>query len=209
MPARSAPVPAPPSNLPEEPEKTTSEVILDSPSDAVAADAVTVDDNTDDVIEAALRNVSVKDVITRLEMLVSIYNQREISRQLAVLDIMMDRIGLASFFPSLGEAMSKALEANQYIGNRLEEILTKLKGSVDIPSASNWIENRQEDHPETAGIRQRLEEEDAQEEQRKQMRKEREMARLQDQAPAAKTQDELTALPQPSHVEKVAPIKTR
>lgn len=135
--------------------------------------------NADDVIDAALNNITIQDVIQRLEALVTIYNQRDISRQLAILDIMMDRLGLASFFPQLGEAMGKALEANQYIGNRLEEVLGKLKGSLDIPVSTEWVETPRQENPATAGIRSRLESEQAQEEQRKEQRKQKEIAKMQ------------------------------
>jgi hypothetical protein len=166
-------------------------------------------DNTDDIIEAALRNVTINDVINRLEMLVSIYNQREISRQLAILDIMMDRLGLASFFPSLGEAMSKALEANQYIGNRLSEILAKVKGSVDAPGASEWIEVSTESHPETSGVRSRLEQEKAQDEKRKEQRKQQELAKMQGGVNAPTAVGEAEDLQRPSRVEKAPKLEVR
>lgn len=183
------------------------------PQQVESGDEPIEDDNTDDVIEAALKNISISDVINRLEMLVSVYNQREISRQLAILDIMMDRIGLASFFPSLGEAMSKALEANQYIGNRLSEILTKVKGSVDAPGVSEWIEVSDENHPETTGMRARLEQEKAQEEKRKAQRKQQELAKMQGAdvggvktpTPAGESAD----LQQPSRVEKAPKLEVR
>lgn len=143
----------------------------------VSAD-VDEEDNTDDVIEAALKHVTINDVITRLEMLVSIYNQREISRQLSILDIMMDRIGIASFFPSLGEAMSKALDANQYIGNRLEEILTKLKGSLNMPKASEWIEVRNPVVPESSTIQDQLKKQQESEDRLRNLRRQKEVAKL-------------------------------
>lgn len=205
---QAAPVPRAP-QAPQAPVEPESDVAIEPDEEAPAGD------NTDDVIEAALKSVNVNDVITRLEMLVSIYNQREISRQLAILDIMMDRIGLASFFPQLGEAMSKALEANQYIGNRLQEILGKVKGSVDAPGADEWIEVTPEDHPETEGIRNRLKEKQEKEEARKEMRKEREMARMEGGEPQAQTAQptrppgEEAELQRPSRVEKAPPIRTR
>jgi hypothetical protein len=198
--ARPAPAPIPREPVgdvtPDEPEATERPV-----------------DNTDDVIEAALKNVSIEDVVNRLEMLVSIYNQREISRQLAILDIMMDRIGLASYFPQLGESMSKALEANQYIGNRLQEILGKVKGSMETPGASEWIEVRQQNNPETEGMRQRLDQKQQQEEKRKEMRKEREAAKLEGRAPEAPAPapqiGDTADLQRPSRVERAPRLEVR
>lgn len=205
--------------VPRAPQAPQAQAPVESESDGAIEpdDEAPTGDNTDDVIEAALKSVNVNDVITRLEMLVSIYNQREISRQLAILDIMMDRIGLASFFPQLGEAMSKALEANQYIGNRLQEILGKVKGSIDAPGADEWVNVTPENHPETEGIRNRLKEKQEKEEARKEMRKEREMARMEggeatpQAQPAQPTRPagEEAEFQRPSRVEKAPPIRTR
>jgi hypothetical protein len=169
-----------------------------------------VEDKTDDVIEAALKGVTVDDVISRLEMLVSIYNQREISRQLAILDIMMDKIGIASFFPSLGEAMSKALEANQYIGNRLAEIMAKVKGSINMPGASQWIEVQQQNNPESSKIRGRLEEQQMKEDRARELRRQKDMAKLEGK-PANETPPIGTSadLNRPVKVEKAPPIQVR
>ena len=187
-----------------------------------AEEAGVPDDNTDDIIDAALKNVTIDDVVSRLEMLVSVYNQREISRQLAILDIMMDRLGLASFFPALGEAMSKALEANQYIGNRLEEILGKVKGSVGVPDANKWIEPTPEKpNPQTAGIQQRLQQQEDEEEKRREMRKQKDLAKMQgggqQQVPvgpetaaaAGPPVGQAPELQRPARVEKAPPIRTR
>jgi hypothetical protein len=136
------------------------------------------EDKTEDLIDAALRTISIHDVIKRLEMLVKVYNQREISRQLAILDIMMDRAGLASFFPSLGEAMGKALESNQYIATRLSDILTKLKGSLGT-SGEEWIAPREQEYnPETEQIKQNLTQQQEEEDRKRELRKQRDMDRL-------------------------------
>jgi hypothetical protein len=206
-PAPTPVAPAPPAPAP------VKDVVIDP--EEVPKQPEQAKDNTDDVIEAALKNVNVNDVISRLEMLVSVYNRREISRQLAILDIMMDRLGLASFFPALGEAMSKALEANQYIGNRLQEILGKVKSSVEAPGADEWVEITPENQPqETEGVRQRLQHSIDKEEARREMRKEREVARMEGGEPGpvpqvARPVGEEAELQRPSRVEKGPPIRTR
>lgn len=172
-----------------------------------------IDDNTDDVIDAALKNVNINDAVRRLEMLVSIYNKRELSRQLGILDIMLDRLGIAAYFPSLGEAMSKALEANQYIGNRLGEILSRIKGSVDSPGASEWVESNKNDNPETEGLRNRLEQDKIKEDQRKELRKQQDLAKSQGiEPPTANplpTVGESADLQKPSRVEKAPKLEVR
>jgi hypothetical protein len=209
--AQDAPPPPPPP--PQEVAVEAPEPTPDQP-----------EDNTDDVIEAALRNVSVNDVINRLEMMVSVYNKRELSRQLSILDLMMDRLGLASHFPELGEAMSKALDGNQYIGTRLESVLGKIKGSVDVPAANKWIEPTPDvNRPDTAGIRQRLEQQEADEEKRREMRKQKDLAQQPGQpgqapgamprgpenAAAAAPLGQAVELQSPARVEKAPPINTR
>ena len=163
LPERPAPVPE------DKGEISVSEGDLEKP--------VTVDDRTDDVIEAALSKITIQDVIQRLEMLVSVYNQREISRQINILDIMMDRVGLASFFPALGEAMGKALDSNQYIATRLEDILAKLKGSVESSGAAEWLEPNRTSTPQSEAVRKDLEARESEEEARKERRRQKEISK--------------------------------
>lgn len=89
---------------------------------------------TDNLLEAALSNVTLNDVIGRLETLANLFRTREIPRQLAIIDLMMDRLNISAFFPSLAEASSKSLESNQYALTRVEEILSKLRGAVKTPA---------------------------------------------------------------------------
>lgn len=129
----------------------------------------------DDAIDVALQNITVKDVIDNLEMLASFYKKREMSRQLSFVDIMMDRLGIGSFFPEMGEAMSKGLEANQYIGTRIEDILSRLRGVIDHPGAEKMMNEDPRPAPaETAQLRGALEQEKQREEARKQRRREKE-----------------------------------
>jgi len=208
--AQEAPLPPPPPEVAPPPPQPV-EVEAPPPENEVA------EDNTEDVIDAALKGVTVTDVVNRLDMLVSIYNKREIARQLSILDIMMDRLGLSSFFPALGEAMSKALESNQYIGSRLEGVLTRLKGSIEVPGASQWIEPKTvEMNPETTGIRNNLQKKKDDEEQRKELRKQQDIAKLQggaagpDVGPAAVPVGESADLQKPvSTIERAPKIDVR
>jgi len=206
--------PPPPANeaVPIEVEAPIeAEVEATPPTEEVA------EDNTEDVIDAALKGVTVNDVVNRLDMLVSIYNKREIARQLSILDIMMDRLGLSSFFPALGEAMSKALESNQYIGSRLEGVLTRLKGSMEVPGASEWIAPKPvEMNPQTTSIRNDLQRKKDEEEQRKELRKQQDLAKLQggaagpDVGPAAVPPGESADLQKPvSRIERAPKIDVR
>lgn len=195
-----ASVPAPVTTVPLEQKSMPDEVSI------VVDETTPSEDNTDDVIEAALNHISINDVISRLEVMVGIYNKREISRQLAVLDMMMDKLGLASFFPGLGEAMAKALEGNQYIGSRLEGILTKLKGSAQAPEAMDWISQNKDEiaNKETQSIKQKLIQDEIKENERKEQRK------LKEQQPATVPAGEISPeLQSPVEIEKAPAIKTR
>jgi hypothetical protein len=130
---------------------------------------------------------------------------------------MMDRLGLSSFFPALGEAMGKALESNQYIASRLEGVLTRLKGSINIPGANEWINSQPaEANPQTAGIRNNLEQKDQEEQQRKEMRKQQDIAKMKggaagpDVGPAAVPVGESADLQKPvSRIERAPKIDVR
>lgn len=179
-----APIPTPPVAKPIPvpkpipiPESEQDIIKVDDTEEGVMEGADKPDDKTDDVIDAALSNISANDVIERLEMLLGIYNQREISRQLSILDIMMDKLGFAAFFPQLGEAMNKALESNQYIATRLADVLSKLKGSIKTPSTDSWVDNTEPTSAENMQIQQNLIEQENKEEERRELRKQREIAK--------------------------------
>jgi hypothetical protein len=87
-----------------------------------------------DTFEGKMNNVlqglKVEDVIKKLEQLSKVFKVREIPRQLSIVDMMLDSLGIASFFPQLSEATNKSLESNNYISSRIEQILTQLKGTI-------------------------------------------------------------------------------
>ena len=109
-----------------------TEQAVEQPVDNEFADTK-VHEKTDTLLEHALSQVTVNDVINRIENLVNLFRTREIPRQLAIIDIMMDQLNLSAFFPSLAEASSKTLDANQYALTRIEDILAKLKGTIKVP----------------------------------------------------------------------------
>lgn len=173
--AQEAAMPAqPPVPEPQlQPEAAAQEAGLEVSEDEIKESAGT---QVDDVIDSALQNITIKDVIDNLEMLASFYKKREMSRQLSFVDIMMDRLGIGSFFPEMGEAMSKGLEANQYIGTRIETVLSRLRGVIGHPGADKMMEE-QPAPAETAQLRRALEQEKQREEERKQRRREKEEAK--------------------------------
>jgi hypothetical protein len=131
----------------------------------------------DSRVNQVFSNISVSDVVSKLEDLAKVFKTREIPRQLGIIDMMLDSLGLASYFPSLSEATNKALESNNYISTRVEDILSKLRGSM----ASNEIDLKGGDtpeRPEVKGIKNNLQQSEDKEKARKQMRKDQESAEL-------------------------------
>ncbi len=194
-----APDVAPPMPVPQDGDITVTE-----------EEAVGPEDKTGDIIDDALEHVTIDDAINLLEMLVGVYKQREIPRQLSKLDMVMDQLGLVAFFPQLGEAQSKALETTQYVSTRLEDILGKLKGSIQSSEADSWVEKEREVDPQTLAVQNELQESQEKEKQRKEMRKQKSDEKL-DKGPAAggvgeQNQQELS---QPTPVEPGKAVQVR
>lgn len=127
----------------------------------------------DNMIDAAFKNLTVNDVVAKLEDLAKIFKTREVPRQLAVVDMMLDSLGLASFFPSLSEATNKSLESNNYISTRIEDILSKLRGAIKTKEIDLRGDN-QEDNPAVQGIKNTLQQNEEKEKMRKEKRKQQE-----------------------------------
>lgn len=185
-PPAEAPEPLTPPALEPDAAKPAKPVPAKTPSDKAVDLEVTEDDlkpkpsaetpaasDFDSKVNTLLAGLSVNDVISKLEELSKIFKTREIPRQLSIVDMMLDSMGLASYFPGLSEAQNKALESNNYISTRVEDILSKLRGSVatkdiDLKGAGT------PDNPEVAGIKGKLQQDEDKEKARKQMRKEQE-----------------------------------
>jgi hypothetical protein len=122
-------------------------------------------------VDAVFSNITVADVVAKLEDISKIYKTREVPRQLGIVDMMLDSLGLASYFPALSEAINKALESNNYISTRLDEILSRLRGAVPSNTAID-LKGGDAEKPEVAGIKKNLTDTDEKEKRRKQQRKE-------------------------------------
>lgn len=131
----------------------------------------------DNRIDAVFANITVADVVAKLEDLSKIFKTREVPRQLGIVDMMLDSLGLASYFPSLAEATNRALDSNNYISTRVEDILSKLRGSMATKDV-DLTGGDEVDRPEVAGIKKNLQDDADKEKARKQMRKDQETAEL-------------------------------
>jgi hypothetical protein len=74
-------------------------------------------------------SVDLSVVIQRLEGLTKMLKSRDLIRDMASADILLNELGLASYFPELGDSQSKLIEAFSYASNRVEAIVSKLRGT--------------------------------------------------------------------------------
>ena len=135
----------------------------------------------DGMLSAVFSNLTMEDVIAKFEDIAKYYKTREMPRQLAMADMMLDSLGLAAFFPSLSEATNKSLEANNYISSRLEEILAKLRASIKTVETEPA---EKKSSPEMDKAKQVLKDQEDKDISKKQMRKD-----LEDQAMEEKMKD--------------------
>jgi hypothetical protein len=124
----------------------------------------------DHIINSAFSDLTIDDVVAKLEDLAKIFKTREIPRQLAIVDMMLDSLGLASFFPALSEASNKAIESNNYISSRVEEIISMLRGTMETRELDLKKDNRNVS-PEMEVFKQNLQEQEEREKTQKQSRK--------------------------------------
>lgn len=88
----------------------------------------------DVMIDDALANITIKDVVDKLEDTVSMFRNRQLSRELMMIDLMLHRLGLSSLFGELSEAQQKTLDASNYVLSRLEKILSQLNSAITKPN---------------------------------------------------------------------------
>ena len=148
-------------------------------------------ENFDSYIDKAFENLSVTDIVNKLNDLTKIFKTREIPRQLSTIDMMLDHLGLSTYFPSLAEATNKSLESNQYILSRIEDIASRLQGSleskeIDLSQATKSPST----DPETMKVKNDLEQKSEKEKERKRLKKEMEDKSL-DESGEAKEKPEI------------------
>ena len=182
-PLNPAPVAPPAAEEPAAPE--VAEEPIEVTEDEIAAPTAPPEGEKTDTgggdfnakMDSMMANVSISDIVAELEDLAKVFKVREIPRRLALVDMMLDSKGLASYFPSLSEAQNKALEYNNYISSRVEDILSKLRGALSTKDVDLKGGNVPES-PEVAGIKNKLQSDEEKEKARKQMRKDQEAAEL-------------------------------
>lgn len=209
-PPPAPPPPPPPVKKPVDkpPTPPVDEETLEVTEDDIKSSPKPISNTTDfdSKVSQVFSDITVGDVVSKLEDLAKVFKTREIPRQLGIIDMMLDSLGLASYFPSLSEATNKALESNNYISTRVEDILSKLRGSMGTNEIDLKGGNTPE-KPEVAGIKQKLQSDEDKEKSRKQMRKDQAAAELEGkdkETPEVEIEEDL-APPPPPPPPKAAP----
>lgn len=83
-------------------------------------------------LDRVLDKVTISDVVKKLEYVTSLFKSKIIVRELQMIDLYLQALDLDSYFTQpLSETLNKNLEANQYGLNRIEDILSKLRGASE------------------------------------------------------------------------------
>lgn len=180
-----------PDGLPQEPVAEVEE-----PQDDPEVEA---GKDFDQILDQSFAGATVADAVSQLENIAKIFRNREIVRQLSVADIILNQLGLASLFPTLAEITQKNLENNNYSLSRLEDILSKLRGTLTVKEIDLQHDGVQPVGQDALLAKQQLENAAEKEKARKQMRKELEEQKL--EAPKPTPQVEMQSdLSQPAAI---------
>lgn len=186
-PMTTSPAPAPknptPAFTPAEDIKNTPKTLADKEEELEVSEndipskgeeVTPINSNFDAKMDELFANVTIADIVAELESLSKVFKTREIPRRLSRADMMLDSLGLATFFPSLSEAQNKSLEANNYIATRVDDILSKLRGSMEAKKIDLQGDGEEPSSPELDSVKNTLKSQDDKEKARKQMRKDQE-----------------------------------
>jgi hypothetical protein len=77
-------------------------------------------------------NIQVSTIISRLEVLGKMLKARDLVRNLASIDILLNELGMASLFPELGDSQSKLNDAFGYASTKIDGIISKLRGAGKV-----------------------------------------------------------------------------
>ena len=154
------------------PSKEPLEVVDDpnAPKDNLKNPETDAGKDYGSMIDTAFGDITVDDVIKKLEAVNKIFKIREVARQISIVDLMLNKLGLSSMFSELSEILSKNLESSNYCQTRIENIISSLRGTMEAGNLDLTEENPPA-NPQVAGIKDRLQKEQDNEAKRKNMRK--------------------------------------
>lgn len=172
-----------------------------------SVDPETPKSDVDMLLDNALQNVSVQDLIQKLDDVATIFRNREISRQLAICDIIFSKLGIASYFSEFSECINKSFDSGNYILTRLESTLSKLRGAVGASS----VDLESQKAPQDTGLQKTLKGLEDKEKSKKEMRQQLSDKKMQEQVEGGeKPELEVEEIPDltkaPSKAEAPAPM---
>ena len=83
-----------------------------------------------DVLEELKGNASPNAVLEKLERLLHVLQKRDLIRELSEVDIMLNELNMASYFPELAFGQSKLIDGFGYASNKLEDAIAKIRGGL-------------------------------------------------------------------------------
>jgi len=185
-PPDAAPEPAPPAPKPAATKKAP--VGKDQPLEVAEDPEVVAATAFDQKMDQMLQGIKIEDALTKLEDLAKIYKTRELPRQLSLVDMMLNHLGIGTFFPELAEATTRSLDSNQYILTRLDGIISRLRGLTQTNPVDLKNQNAVPSTPELDAAKNKLQQDQDKDKAKKQMKKQQEESQL---GQAAKPEPEL------------------
>lgn len=101
----------------------------------LAAEASRLGEDTNIFTEEA-KNEKLKIIVARLYDISVVLKNREVIRHIAEIDILLDELRMASFFPEIQDAQAKLIDAFGYASNKIEDVLPKLRGGLVLEKAT-------------------------------------------------------------------------
>lgn len=84
--------------------------------------------NNDAIEIPDFNSPTLQSALTKLEEVNKVISERNVVRALAAVDIILGQLGIASYFPALSEAQSKLMDAFNYAGSRVAEVIGMMRG---------------------------------------------------------------------------------
>ena len=118
---------------------------------------------------------------------------------------MLNELDLASMFPSLSEAVNKSLESNNYCLTRIEDIISKLRGTLNSTTIDLTGSNTEnENNPIKDKLQEDLDKDKARKEKRKELENES-FDNATKETPEIQLEDPTLTEPQPDPVQATPP----
>ena len=93
-------------------------------------------------------SVNLDMVIQRLEGITRTLKSRDLVRDLSSVDILLNELGMSSYFVELSDSQSKLIEAFSYASNRIDGVLSKLRGTGKTVSKHPAAKEKQQLQPQ-------------------------------------------------------------